>query len=80
MSDEGAVVSAVVGDVIGTAGDAELGAQEGGLVPEEAFEPDLHDENGQGRFRRRSSRCRGPVGQPTVSACRAERVGGGGSY
>ena len=66
VSDEGAVVSAVAGDVIGTAGGEELRAQEGGLVPEEAFEPDVHDTNRQACFRR-SSRCRGPGGQPSVS-------------
>ena len=75
----GDVAGAEVGDVIGTAGGGELGARNGGLVPEEAVGPDLQDANRQSCFRGSSSRGRGPGGQPRVSGCRAQPVGGAGS-
>ena len=75
----GDVAGAEVGDVIGTAGGGELGAQNGGLVPEEAFGPDLQDANRQGSFRGSRSRGSSSRGQPSVSGCRTQTVGGAGS-
>lgn len=75
----GDVAGAEVGDMTGTAGDGGLGAQNGGLVPEEAVGPDLQDANRQSCFRGSSSRGRGPGGQPSVSGCRTKAVGGAGS-
>lgn len=55
----GDVAGAEVGDMIGTVGDGELGAQNGGLVPVRGSWTDLQDANRQSCFRGSSSRGRG---------------------